>query len=43
MPVFGGGNRDIEVVLWEMAQARHIEQSAAFAKAIEASLRERCR
>ena len=41
LPVLGGGNRDIEVVLWEMAQARHIEQSAAFAKAIEASLRER--
>ena len=28
-------------MLWEMAQARHIEQSAAFARAIEASLRER--
>ena len=26
---------------WEMAQARHIEQSAAFARAIEAALRER--
>jgi N-acetylmuramoyl-L-alanine amidase len=41
LPVLGGGNRDIEVVLWEMAQARHIEQSAAFARAIEASLRDR--
>ncbi|HEY7059303.1 MAG TPA: N-acetylmuramoyl-L-alanine amidase, partial [Vicinamibacterales bacterium] len=41
LPVLGGGNRDIEVVLWEMAQARHIEQSAAFAKSIEAALRER--
>ncbi len=41
LPVLGGGNRDIEVVLWEMAQARHIEQSAAFARAIEAAMRER--
>ena len=32
MPVFGGGTRDIEVMLWEMAQARHIEQSAALAR-----------
>ncbi len=40
LPVLGGGNRDIEVVLWDMAQARHIEQSAAFARSIEASLRE---
>jgi N-acetylmuramoyl-L-alanine amidase len=41
LPVFGGGTRDIEVILWEMAQARHIEQSASFARLIEASLRER--
>jgi N-acetylmuramoyl-L-alanine amidase len=41
LPVFGGGTRDIEVILWEMAQARHIEDSASFARLIEASLRER--
>jgi N-acetylmuramoyl-L-alanine amidase len=41
LPVFGGGVRDIEVILWEMAQARHIEQSAIFAQTVEASLRER--
>ncbi len=41
LPVFGGGTRDIEVILWEMAQARHIEDSAAFAKIVEATLRER--
>jgi len=41
LPVLGGGNRDIEVVLWDMAQARHIEQSAAFARTVEAALRER--
>ena len=41
LPVFGGGTRDIELILWQMAQARYIEQSAAFAQAVEASLRER--
>jgi N-acetylmuramoyl-L-alanine amidase len=41
LPVFGGGARDIEVILWEMAQARYIEQSASFAQAIEGALRER--
>ena len=41
LPVFGGGTRDIEVILWEMAQARYIEQSAALAQAVEAALRER--
>jgi N-acetylmuramoyl-L-alanine amidase len=41
LPVFGGGTRDIELVLWEMAQARYIQESAALAQAVEASLRER--
>lgn len=41
LPVFGGGARDIEVILWEMAQARYIQESAALAQAVEASLRER--
>jgi N-acetylmuramoyl-L-alanine amidase len=41
LPVFGGGARDIEVILWEMAQARYIEESALLARQIEASLRER--
>jgi N-acetylmuramoyl-L-alanine amidase len=40
LPVFGGGTRDIEVILWEMAQARYIEQSAALALAVEGALRE---
>jgi N-acetylmuramoyl-L-alanine amidase len=39
LPVIGGGSRDIEVTLWEMAQARHIERSAALARAVESSLR----
>lgn len=41
LPVFGGGTRDIEVILWEMAQARYIEQSARLAQAVEESLRAR--
>ncbi|HXG53909.1 MAG TPA: N-acetylmuramoyl-L-alanine amidase [Vicinamibacterales bacterium] len=41
LPVFGGGSRDIEAVQWQFAQARHIEQSAALARAVEASLRTR--
>lgn len=41
LPVFGGGNRDIDVVPWRLAQARHIRDSAALARAVEASLRAR--
>jgi N-acetylmuramoyl-L-alanine amidase len=41
LPVFGGGTRDIDVILWEMAQARHIEESARLARLIETALRER--
>jgi N-acetylmuramoyl-L-alanine amidase len=41
LPVFGGGSRDIEVILWDMAQARYIEESATLAQAVEAALRAR--
>jgi N-acetylmuramoyl-L-alanine amidase len=41
LPVFGGGTRDIQLILWEMAQARYIDQSAALARIVEAELRER--
>ena len=41
VPVFGGGLRDIELVLWDFAQIRHIDQSAEFAKMVEESLRGR--
>lgn len=41
LPVFGGGTRDIEVVQWRFAQARHIQQSETFAKIVEAALRTR--
>ena len=41
VPVFGGGLRDIEIVLWDFAQSRHIEQSAELARIVEESLRGR--
>jgi N-acetylmuramoyl-L-alanine amidase len=41
LPVLGGGTRDIEIIPWELAQARYIDRSAAFARAMEGALRER--
>ena len=41
LPVFGGGTRDIEVVQWRLAQARHIQQSETLARIVEAALRTR--
>ena len=41
VPVFGGGSRDIELVLWDFAQLRHIEQSAELSRIVEETLRER--
>ncbi|MEZ5417536.1 MAG: N-acetylmuramoyl-L-alanine amidase [Vicinamibacterales bacterium] len=39
LPQLGGGSRSIELILWETAQLRHLEQSAALASLIESSLR----
>jgi N-acetylmuramoyl-L-alanine amidase len=39
MPVFGGGTREIDVILWEIAQTRHLARSADLAGAVEARLR----
>ena len=41
LPQLGGGTRAIELILWEAAQARHLEQSARLATLVEASLRGR--
>lgn len=41
LPIFSGGTRQIEVVPWRLAQARHIQDSAVLARAIEAALRAR--
>lgn len=41
LPVIGGGTREIEVILWEMAQVRYLEESARLATFIEDELRNR--
>jgi len=41
VPVLGGGTRDIDLILWDMAQARHLSESAAFAMLVEEELRRR--
>lgn len=41
LPQLGGGTRAIELILWEAAQARHLEQSARLAAIVEATLRAR--
>jgi N-acetylmuramoyl-L-alanine amidase len=41
VPVLGGGSRDIDLILWDMAQARHLAESAAFAVLVEEELRRR--
>lgn len=39
LPALGGGNRAIDLILWETAQARYLEQSSTLAGYIEQSLR----
>jgi N-acetylmuramoyl-L-alanine amidase len=39
LPVFGGGTRPIEVIPWELAQARHVDASSELARLIEEQLR----
>ena len=41
VPTFGGGARDIELVLWDLAQTRHLDRSAAFADILQQQLRDR--
>ncbi len=41
LPVSGGGTRDIDMILWEVAQARYLDQSAVFAQIVEQELRRR--
>jgi len=41
VPVFGGGSRDIELVLWDFAQIRHIAQSTELSRILDETLRER--
>ncbi|MEP6782439.1 MAG: N-acetylmuramoyl-L-alanine amidase [Acidobacteriota bacterium] len=39
LPALGGSNRAIDLILWETAQARYLEQSATLAGLIERALR----
>jgi N-acetylmuramoyl-L-alanine amidase len=41
LPTLGGGTRTIDLILWETAQARYLEQSNAFANFVEQALRSR--
>ncbi len=38
LPTFGGGSRDIDLVLWDLAQYRHVDQSARLADLVEQQL-----
>lgn len=41
LPTFGGGLRDIELVPWDLAQIRHLDQSIALAAILEQQLHDR--
>ena len=41
VPAFGGGSRDIELVLWDLAQTRHLDQSTTFAGLLQQQLQDR--
>ena len=38
LPALGGGSREIDLILWETAQARYLEQSSALAGFVERAL-----
>ena len=40
LPAFGGGMRDIELVPWDLAQIRHLDQSDAFADLVVEELKD---
>ena len=41
VPAFGGGSRVIELVLWDLAQIRHVEQSTELARILQRELENR--
>ena len=41
LSVVGGGAREIDIVEWEMAQARHVDRSSRLAELLEDELRQR--
>ncbi len=40
LPAFGGGSREIELVPWDLAQTRHLDQSSAFADLVHQAFRD---
>ncbi len=40
VPAFGGGSREIEMVPWDLAQTRHLGQSAGFADLLQQALKD---
>jgi N-acetylmuramoyl-L-alanine amidase len=38
VPAFGGGLREIELVPWDLAQTRHLDQSSAFADLLQQAM-----
>ena len=38
VPAFGGGTREIELVPWDLAQTRHLDQSSVFADLLQQAL-----
>jgi N-acetylmuramoyl-L-alanine amidase len=41
LPTLGGGQRAVDLILWEMAQAQHLNESARLARTMEAEMRQR--
>ncbi len=41
VPTFGGGSREIELVPWDLAQTRHLDQSSAFADLLQQAFHDR--
>lgn len=39
LPVVGGGSRQIDLVLWDLAQAKYVDQSAVLARIMDGQLR----
>jgi N-acetylmuramoyl-L-alanine amidase len=40
LPALGGGSRDVEMILWEVAQVRHLSDSAVLAGMVEERMKE---
>lgn len=41
LPTLGGGERAVDLILWEMAQAQHLNESARLARLVEGEMRSR--